>query len=172
MLDESVINNILFSLEKDIAVVANNFSLKFRDDIKQEIRIKTWHYIENMPDVDKRTIDEIISYAKSNLYFFALMASKAIIRQFAKQCKRNVCIDNMEFPVNDNKEMIDFFIDYKKYESILTKKEFLIVEYLFSTEDRFNNFDDISRQLGYTGKGASKYTLNEIAKKILNFNKK
>lgn len=172
MITNEQINDIIIILEPEILAISNRFAIKFRDDIQQETRLKIWKYLVDTYKEEPIVIKDAVQYARDNLYFLGLMSSKMVIRQYTKNDKRYTDITNMDFPMVDNQEMVDFAIDCKKYSKILSKKEMLIVEYLFSANEQFTNFDNISRQLGLTGKGASRYTLNVIAKKILNYRSK
>ena len=78
--------------------------------------------------------------------------------------------DNLIAGTNVNQ--IDFSIDFPKYEKIFTEKEFKLFKYLVDTDNEFSNFDALSREWGYTGKGTSKYNLEIMAKKIVSFYKK
>lgn len=160
---------ILKNIENDIQSVSKYYPIRNRDEIKQEIRIKIWQIMKDNFDKNDASDSEIIEFCKKQVYCISILSAKPITRAISKYNKKHENIENIEIPV-DYIDNMEHSVDYSKYESILTKKELKILKYLFSIDNNFDNYDFMSRQLGYTGKGASKYFILNIAKKIKEFN--
>ena len=170
---EKCMEQILLKIEPNLTSLTNRFSTRYRDDITQEARIKSWEFIRKKLEEDPKIAqEEILIQLREKLHIIVIFASKTMMRQINKFDKRFMDITDSDIMINDNHDMIDFTADFEHYRSFLSKKDFEILNYLFSVDESFSNFDNISRQLGYTGKGASKYRLLQIAQKILEFRSK
>lgn len=176
---DQIINKVLIDIESDIIRISKKFSLDIRDDVCQDVRIKLWKLMErNYPNSEN--IEELLTFCKLYVYSVSVYCSKPILRKKYKEEKRNLPIDqSMDlyecFQKNThgtNVDKIAFYIDFEKYKNILSEKEFRFFQYLVDTDNDFSNFDALSREWGYTGKGTSKYNLENIAKKIFSFHEK
>lgn len=142
-----------------------------REEIKQDIRLRLWHMMNaNFFDLEY-TKDELEQFCIEHAYGIAMLCSKSLVASRSKYNKRHENIDNIFMSSPTEIPHIEFFIDFDRYKKILTPKELQIFQYLVETGNSIKNFDSVSRQLGYTGKGSSKYNLIKIAKKVLEFNK-
>ena len=166
-----IANKILIKVEPNIESLTNRFSYRYRDSIAQETRIKVWEFVSKKYNEDESiSFESVLAQLIARLHIIVIFASKTMIRQISKFDKRFADITNASLLVSDDYSRIDFEVDFKHYRSFLSERDFEILRYLFSVDDSFKNFDNISRQLGYYGKGASKYRLLKIAEKILDFN--
>lgn len=161
---------MLEKIEPEIISVTKYFSVTNRDDIQQEIRIRLWHLLMEHFDKIDYTIETLINYCKKNIYGVAIECSRKIIKVKNRYYNRFIPITDVFVPTYDNISLVEFEIDFLKYSSILSEREQTMLEYLITTNNSFDNFDSISRQLGYKGKGAATYTLKKIAEKIVEFN--
>lgn len=172
-INNKLIDSVLTNIEQDIVCVAKYFPTDYRDELKQAIRIKVWKFIiDNTDEFINSELSYIIDTCKIHVYTYAILSSKSILRDKNKYNKRHSNIDNCYLPIYDDHSNVEFSIDKEKYRSILSDREYGILEYLSDIGSNFKNFDSITRQLGYVGKNAAKYNLVNMAKKIMEFNAK
>ena len=167
-------DNVLVKLEPHFANVIKYYKAYMRDEIKQEIRIRLWKLmLTALADDPDSTEEDLYTMCMDHLYSISIYCSKIIrIKGYYNYNKHYCQLDDYEFTSKEPSRDPFINIDLEKYRNILTKKEYSILEYLYEIDSTFSNFDEISRQLGYTGKGSFKYTASNIATKINNFNKK
>lgn len=171
-MSNDIINNVLVRLEQNLTNVVKYYKLYMRDEIKQETRIRLWKMMAfAVEDNSSTTEEELFELCSNHIYSMSIYCSKLVrIKEYYNYHKHIVPIDDFEFPITENVKAIFCEIDLEKYKTVLNKKEFKILQYLYETDYSFVNFDEISRQLGYTGKGSFKYLLTKIAEKINEFN--
>lgn len=147
------------------------FDINVRDDIAQEMRIKIWKYLTIRLPVDA-SVEEMEKYITDYFYSISWLSSKQIYRKKIRddkryvQCGLSVGIEEAEYSGNEIEKKLSTDVDISKYADVLSKKELVILKYILDTENDFSNFDSLSRQLGYTGKGSSKYNIKKIVNKI------
>jgi hypothetical protein len=137
--------------------------------VKQEIRIKLWQKMNVQFGEIPHTKEDLEVFCRGYIFVVAILAGKIVRKSIVKDRKRHANIDYYNFSVPSDYKEIDFKIDIAKYKKVLDTREFQIFEYLCEIGHDFSNFDSISRQLGYTGKGSAKYNLTNIAKKIYKY---
>lgn len=163
-----IINEIISEFDNEIKKSVRIFDINLRDEICQEIRIMLWKMLsKRLPE--ESTKEEMTKYVQDYFQSVVWFSSKPVSRKKYKEEKRNVILNSdvdTYYKDNSIERINDFSIDLSKYEKILTKKEIAILRYILETDNDFSNFDSLSRQLGYSGKGSSKYNLKKISKKM------
>jgi hypothetical protein len=175
--NNDIINKIITNLENELDNVVKYYKVTMRDEIKQETRIRLWNLLVTVINDDPdSTYEELMDICLNHIYFISVYCSKLIkVKQYYNYHKNLVPLyDDIDVSseISNSDKHLSAQIDLLKYKNILTRKEFTILQYLYEVDCEFNNFDEICRQLGYTGKGAFKYIALRIASKINNFNKK
>jgi len=172
--NDQYLNSVIVKSEKLAMQYINKLPMYLRDDVLQEVRIRVWHlfdsFSKNQENINK---DEFEKYILDNIRGIVRSTQSLVSTKYHRQNARCKPIDIIPEsslaiePVQYKKRSAEYSRKtLEKLMSCLNEREKFIVNYMIIVNNICDNYDQLMRQLGYTGKGSVKYIIEGIKKKI------
>lgn len=174
------INEILKTYYYLIEAKTSHLSLDIRHQVEQEMYIRFWRALINKWD-NKLPIDEFIKSLNFVLiykcsYYKILSLNRIESNSTSVEYYASKGGLNGSKPLPDELTVFPNLLDQlsskdflERLYDCLDRKERIVIDYILLTGNIGDNLDQLSRQLGYQGKGGSKYLLNNILIKMRKF---